>query len=108
MTTPSTSFEFQLPSNGDLAHYLVQPVHSEEGKLQELSIQHNPPADAAIAVIAIDPQLFTQFALPNVETFCRIAIAQAATEGAFERPGSHVDMTLDLTIEPWEGELAAA
>lgn len=108
MTTHSSSFEFQLPNNGDSIHYLVQPIHAEDGKLQEVSISHNPPAEETVAVIAIDPQLFTQFALPNVETFCRIAIAQAATEGAFEGAGSRCDMTLDLTIEPWEGELAPA
>lgn len=108
MTTQLPAFEFQVPSNGDSIHYLVHPVHADDGKLQELSISHNPPADESVAVIAISPQLFTQFALPSVETFCRIAIAQAATEGVFQQAGCRLDMMLDLTIEPWEGELAQA
>ena len=108
MTTQVPAFEFQLPGNGDAIHYLVHPIHADDGKLQELSISHNPPDDESVAVIAVNPQLFTQFALPSVETFCRIAIAQAATEGAFEQAGCCHDMMLDLTIEPWEGELAPA
>ena len=108
MTTNSSRFEFALSGNGDPIHYLVRPIHAEDGQLQQLSIWHNPPADETVAIIDIDPQLFKQFALPNVETFCRIAIAQAATEGAFEQAGNRCEMTLDLTIEPWEGELALA
>ncbi len=108
MTTNSPLFEFALSGNGDAIRYLVRPVHAENGELQQVSIWHNPPANETVAIIDIDPQLFKQFALPNVETFCRIAIAQAATEGAFEPAGNHCEMTLDLTIEPWEGELALA
>ena len=108
MTTQSPAFEFQVSGNGDPMHYLVHPIHTNDGKLHELSISHIPPADESVAVIAINPQLFTQFALPSVETFCRIAIAQAATEGVFDQAGRCHDMMLDLTIEPWEGELAQA
>ena len=108
MTTNSTRFEFALPANGDTVHYLVHPVHAENGQLQQLSIWHNAPANEKVAVIDIDPQVFKQFALPNVETFCRIAIAQAATEGAFEHMGNSCEMTLDFAVEPWEGELAQA
>ena len=108
MTSNSPRFEFALHSDGDDVQYSVHPIHAADGQLQQLSIWHNPPVGDTVAVIDIDPQLFKQFALPNVETFCRIAIAQAATEGAFEQEGSHCVTTLDLTIEPWEGELAQA
>lgn len=108
MTTASPLFEFAFPANGDLVQYLVRPIHADDGQLQQLSIWHNPPDEETIARIDIDPQLFKQFALPDTETFCRIAIAQAATEGAFELAGNHCEMTLDLTIEPWEGDLAVA
>ena len=109
MTTLSRGFEFELPSNGSSIHYIVNPVHNAEGHLQKLMIWHNPPADGTVADIEIDPQLFTQFAMPNVETVCRIAIAQAATEGAFDNQGTcGAGMTLDFAIEPWEGQLAEA
>ena len=108
MTTNPTCFEFALPANGDTVHYMVHPVHAENGQLQQLSIWHNAPENEKVAVIDIDPQLFTQFALPNVETFCRIAIAQAATEGAFAQTGNSCALTLDFAVEPWEGELAQA
>ena len=108
MIPSSPRFEFALPANGDAVQYQVHTVHTEDGQLQQVSIWHNPPEAETVAIIDIDPQLFKQFALPNVETFCRIAIAQAATEGAFGEAGRHCGMTLDLAIEPWEGELALA
>ena len=106
MTTIPTGFEFELPVDGNSNQYLVSAIHAEDGHLCRLTIWHNPPAAETIADIEIDPQIFKQFAMPNVETVCRIAIAQAASEGAFENAGSVGELTLDFAIEPWEGELA--
>ena len=109
-TTPinTPGFEFELPGNGSNIQYLVSPIHTADGHLHRLTISHNPPAAETVADIEIHPQVFKSFAMPNVETVCRIAIAQAASEGAFEKSGSIGGLTLDFAIEPWEGELAPA
>ncbi len=108
MTTTTSGFEFELPGDGATVHYVVCPTHSDDGYLQKLTIWQSHDAAQAVADIGIDPQVFKSFAMPNVETVCRIAIAQAAGEGAFERPGTASDLTLDFAIEPWEGALAPA
>ena len=114
MTTTAPGFEFELPADGTPTHYFVSPTHADDGHLSKLTIWHNPhnphnPAAAkTVADIDIDPQVFTSFAMPNVETLCRIAIAQAAGEGAFGKNGICAGMTLDFAIEPWVGALAPA
>jgi hypothetical protein len=108
MTTHTPAFEFALAVDGTSMFYLVNPVLAEDGQCRKLSIWNNPPAAEVVAEIEVNPELFHQFALPNVETFCRIAIAQAAIEGAFEQERSTAfgeGVMLDFAIEPWEGEL---
>ena len=108
MTTSTSAFEFALAVDGASMPYLVSPVLADDGQLRKLSIWNNPPAAEVVAEIEVNPELFHQFALPNVETFCRIAIAQAAIEGAFEQERSAAfgeGVMLDFAIEPWEGEL---
>ncbi len=105
MTTTTSGFEFELPGDGNTVQYFVCPTHADDGHLQKLTIWQNHDAAQTVADIEIDPQVFKSFAMPNVETVCRIAIAQAAAEGAFEHPGNSTDLTLDFAIEPWEGAL---
>ncbi len=108
MTTSTSAFEFALAVDGASMPYLVSPVLADDGQLRKLAIWNNPPAADVVAEIEVNPELFHQFALPNVETFCRIAIAQAAIEGAFEQERSAAfgeGVMLDFAIEPWEGEL---
>lgn len=108
MTTTSPGFEFELPGDGKPTQYVVNPIHSDDGNLRRLTIWHNPADNEAVADIEIDPQMFKSFAMPNVETVCRIAIAQAEGEGAFQKAGSTGGLMLDFAIEPWEGQLAPA
>lgn len=108
MSTTNPGFEFELPGDGNTVQYFVSPVHAEDGHLEKLTIWHNPGAAETVADIEIDPQVFKSFAMPNVETVCRIAIAQAESEGAFQNQGTGTGLTLDFAIEPWEGELAPA
>jgi hypothetical protein len=108
MTTTTSAFEFAHSVDGTSTQYLVSPVLADDGQLTKLSIWNNPPAAAVVADIEVNPELFHQFALPNVETFCRIAIAQAAIEGMFDLERSTAageGLMLDFAIEPWEGEL---
>lgn len=105
MTTSTPGFEFKLPVAGATVPYLVSPVIADDGYLRKLTIWNNPPAADTIADIEISPEVFKQFAMPNLETVCRIAIAQAAIEGAFSQVGA-ASLMLDFAIEPWEGELA--
>ena len=114
MTTTAPGFEFELPGDGDRKHYVVCPVHTDDGHLHKLTIrQHGDNGIGlgdTVADIEIDPQLFKSFAMPSVETVCRIAIAQAAGEGAFviDNGAARVspELTLDFAVEPWEGDLA--
>ncbi|WP_344762045.1 hypothetical protein [Actimicrobium antarcticum] len=105
MTTSTPGFEFKLPVEGIDVTYLVSPDIADDGSLRKLTIWNHASAADSIADIAISPEIFKQFAMPNVETVCRIAIAQAAIEGAFSQVGA-ANLMLDFAIEPWEGELA--
>ena len=104
----TAGFEFELAGDGNTVQYFVGPSLADDGHLQKVTISQSDDLANTVAAIEIDPQVFTSFAMPNLEIVCRIAIAQAAGEGAFQRPGGDNAMTLDFAIEPWEGNLAPA
>ena len=106
--TSTPGFEFELAGDGSPVQYFVSPSLADDGHLQRLTIWQGESLAQTVAAIEIDPQVFKSFAMPNVETVCRIAIAQAASEGAFEHPGPDNEMTLNFAIEPWEGQLVPA
>ncbi|MEC5215534.1 hypothetical protein RCH09_000465 [Actimicrobium sp. GrIS 1.19] len=106
MTTTTLGYEFEFPVDGIKIGCFVSPVCADDGHVNRVVITRESPDGLVIADIGISPQIFKQFAMPNIETMCRIAIAQAASEQALSGGAALVEVMLDFAIEPWEGALA--
>ena len=107
MTSAASECVFHINVNGIDRQYVVGPVYAQDGRLRQVSIRYTPSdrEDGQVIDLDLDPNLFSQFALPSVTTMFRIAISQANSEGLFGDTSYRSGITLDFAVEPWDGDL---